>query len=150
MERADFLELVEYLEPRFGTGAMGAWRAIEKIYPDFAELDSETVWESLLAKLDSDPKAQFPPTPPALRAAALDRARHKPRPALPESTGPGEPWAAYSERHYGEVVSLYEAARRAHNDRVAEGKAFCRHPGCLVEVDGVMVHQTNERERARA
>ena len=115
MKREDYAQLVEYLEDRFGVGTMDAWTRAAKVYPDFEGLDTECVWESLLAKLDGDPKAEFPPKPPALRAAALDRMRHKPRPALAQTTERFG-WAEFSRRTFGEVIPLTEAVERRHKE----------------------------------
>jgi hypothetical protein len=106
MQRDDYVQLVEYLEDRFGIGAMDAWANAAKVYPDFEPLDSDSVWEALLAKLDLGP--EFPPKPPALRAAALERMRHKPRQALPETTERWS-WEEFSKRTYGKVIPLMEA-----------------------------------------
>lgn len=115
MDRDQYAEMVEYLEDRFGLGAMDAWANAAKVYPDFQPLDGELVWEALLAKLDSDPKAEFPPKPPALRAATLERLRNRPRPGLPESTE-RYGWAEFSRRTYGEVLSLADAVVRRHEE----------------------------------
>lgn len=109
MTREEYSELVEYIEDRFGPSVMDTWTA--RVYPDFENLESDVVWEALLAKLDSDPKAEFPPKPPALRAAVLDRVRHNPRPALPETTEKYG-WATYSQKTYGKVIPLAEAIER--------------------------------------
>ena len=111
MTRDDYAQLVEYLTDRFGIGRMDAWSQAARIYPDFEHLDTEAVWAALLAKLDGAPKAEWPPTPPALRAAALDRARHtRGLPELPAPKGPT--WAEVSQELYGEVISPGEAAER--------------------------------------
>lgn len=111
MDRDAYAQMVEYLEDRFGIGAMDAWMSAAKVYPDFEKLDGEMVWEALLAKLDSDP-GDFPPKPPALRAAALERMRHKPRPALPQVTEKYD-WAEHCRRTYGEVIPMSEAIERS-------------------------------------
>jgi hypothetical protein len=104
--------MVEFVEDRFGVGRMDAWAAVRSLHKDFASFNRDVVWGCLIAKLDSDPKAEWPPTPPALRAAVLDKLRHSPKPqALPnpqESFG----WSEYSKRTYGEVIPLVEAVRR--------------------------------------
>lgn len=105
MDRESYAELVEYMADRFGQSAMDAWSQAARIYPDFSLLDGECVWEALLAKLDSG--AEFPPKPPALRAAAIERMRHKPRPELPESTERYD-WPEHSRRTYGKVRPIWE------------------------------------------
>lgn len=126
MERDDYAQMVDYLEDRFGIGAMDAWAAAAVIYPDFEKLDSECVWKAMLAKLDADPKADFPPKPPALRAAALERIRQKARPPLPETTEHYD-WAEFSRRTYGEVIPMSEAVERRHSELAAAGKAQTGH-----------------------
>lgn len=112
MTRDEYAQLVDYLTDRFGIGRMDAWSKAAVVYPDFERLDSEAVWAAMLAKLDANAKAEWPPTPPALRAAALDRIRHTSRPpALPPSSG-GPSWAEVSQRLFGEVISPGEAAER--------------------------------------
>lgn len=111
MERDEYAEMVDYLEDRFGIGAMEAWASAAAVYPDFEKLDSECVWKALLAKLDADP-GDFPPKPPALRAAALDRMRHQARPSLPETTEKYD-WEEFSRRTYGEVIPIAEAVERS-------------------------------------
>lgn len=111
MTRDDYAQMVDYLEDRFGIGAMDAWASAAAIYPDFEKLDSECVWKALLAKLDGDP-GDFPPKPPSLRAAALERMRQRARPELPETTERYD-WAEFCRRTYGEVIPMGEAVKRA-------------------------------------
>jgi hypothetical protein len=111
MSPDQFAEMVDYIEDRFGSGRMSAWSAVEALKADYAPLDPEHVWAALLAKLDSDPKAEWPPTPPALRAAALERMRHDPPEQLPETTERYS-WREHSQRTYGEVIPITEALER--------------------------------------
>lgn len=110
MTRIEFAEMVEYITDRFGLAAMDSWEAAPRIYSDFETLDGEVVWAALLAKLDSNPNAEFPPKPPAVRAAALDRLRHSHPKALPESTE-SYGWAEFSQRNYGRYIPLAEVVQ---------------------------------------
>lgn len=123
MTRDQFAEMVDYLTDRYGIGAMDAWAAAARIYPDYETLESEDVWAALLAKLDHDPKAEFPPKPPALRAAVLERIRHHPaQKALPETTDSFS-WREWCQRTYGEVLAPQEAIRRRWAELDGKGKA---------------------------
>ena len=51
MTSAEFAQLIDYIEDRYGIGAMDAWAAAARIYPDYEDLDTEEVWAALLAKL---------------------------------------------------------------------------------------------------
>lgn len=111
MTRDEYAEMVDYLTDRYGIAAMDSWAAAARIYPDFESFDTDEVWAALLVKLDADPKTEWPPKPPALRAAIIDRRRHRPpHSQLPETTTPTT-WREYSERTYGRHVPLAEAAR---------------------------------------
>lgn len=111
MTREEFAQLHDYLVDRFGIGRMDAWAQTGTIYADFEALDTDTVWKALLTRLDTDTRAEFPPTPTALRALTLERIRHT-TPAPPALPKPKTTWAEVSQRLYGEVISPREAVER--------------------------------------
>jgi len=131
MTRPEFVELVEYITDRFGLGRMKSWEAFGKVFVDFEPLASDQVWEALLTRLDSDPKAEWPPTPPALRAAALELIRYSERhrdldvPEVPAIEAAARPvvetygWAEFSMRTYGEVIPVREAVERKAKEKTA-------------------------------
>lgn len=133
MTRVDFADLVEYVESRWGR--IESWINAATVASDFDDLDSETVWDSLLRWFDN-PEHKWPPAPPRLRAVALDRMRaqmrHESRPELPESVETYD-WATYAQETYGEVISLPSAYARRHDELVAQGRIVCEHPHCLDE-----------------
>jgi hypothetical protein len=92
-------------------GSVEVWQG--DLWPLFAELPADPVFEVLTGLRDGGRYPDFPPKPPALRAAVLDRLRHDYTPprALPEPERERYDWAEYSRRVYGEVISLAEAVR---------------------------------------
>ena len=105
-----FAELVEFIEDRWGKSDV--WANAHNLVADFDRLDAVEVWAAVNARITGDPeKARFAPKPAEVIAGALERMRHRPRPALPRTTERYS-WKEYSERTYGEVIPLSEAIER--------------------------------------
>ena len=88
MTRDEYVEMIEWVEDRWGVS--NVWRSAVRLYPDFEALNTDQVYEVLLARRDGDPeKARYAPKPGELRALTLERMRHTPPPprdAIPETT----------------------------------------------------------------
>ena len=111
MTRAEYVEMVSYIEDRWGPAF---WSGAPRLYDDFESLDTDKVYEVLLARASSDPQtARFAPKPAELVALTYAQMRI-PEPSPPAIDAWDGSWALYSERHYGKVISLGEAMRRRH------------------------------------
>ncbi len=111
MTRAEYVEMVSYLEDRWGPAF---WTSAARLYADFEPLNTDKVYTVLLARASGDPRtARYAPKPAELVALTYARMRipDPQPPAIDAGTGS---WARYSERHYGKVISLSEAMRRRH------------------------------------
>ena len=111
MTRSEYVEMVSYLEDRWGPAF---WTGAARIYADFEGLTTDKVYEVLLARTSGDPQtARFAPKPAELVALTYARMRI-PEPLPPALDAGDGSWARYSEKHYGKVVSLGDAMRRRH------------------------------------
>jgi hypothetical protein len=111
MTRTEYVEMVSYIEDRWGSSF---WAHADKLYSDFEGLDTEAVYEVLLARTATDPeRARYAPRPPELVALTYQQMR-VPKPAPPAIDAHHQSWAVYSEKTYGKVISLVEAVQRRH------------------------------------
>ena len=111
MTRSEYVEMVSYIEDRWGSAF---WTGAPRLYADFEPLNTDKVYEVLLARASGDPQtARFAPKPAELVALTYTQMR-SPEPAPPAIDAGDSSWALYSERHYGKVISLGEAMRRRH------------------------------------
>ncbi len=111
MTRTEYVEMVSYIEDRWGNSF---WASAPRLYHDFEKLDTDKVYEVLLARVADDPeRARFAPRPPELVALTYQRMRI-PVPLPPAIDAGDGSWALYSQQHYGKVITLGEAMRRRH------------------------------------
>ncbi len=107
MTPKEYGEMVGLIETWWGPSS--PWQEADN-YGLFRDLDTEPTFETLTAMRDGGNYSDWPPKPPALRAAALDLIRHSPQPGTQlELEGERYDWAEYSKRTYGEVVTLDRA-----------------------------------------
>ena len=113
MTRAEYVEMVSYIEDRWGPAF---WSGAPRLYGDFKDLVTDKVYEVLLARASGDPQtARYAPKPAEL--VALTYARMRIPDPLPPAIDAGDgSWALYSEKHYGKVISLDEAMRQRHSE----------------------------------
>jgi len=111
MTRAEYVEMVSYIEDRWGPAF---WSAAPRLYADFESLTTDKVYEVLLARASGDPgTARFAPKPAELVALTYQRMRI-PEPEPPAIDAGEGSWAVYSQSHYGKVISLGDAMRQRH------------------------------------
>ncbi len=107
----DYADMIDWVDDHWG--AVKSWANAERLTTEFAKLDADLAWECLLGRVTGDPeKAKWPPSPAELIAAATQRMRRKPTPALPETTS-RYTWKEHSVNQYGEVITIAEAVERS-------------------------------------
>lgn len=120
MRREKFVELVEYIEDRWGV--VDSWANAHRLVDDFDRLPADLVWEVLLRRLAGDEeKAKWPPRPAELIAGTRARMRQQPVPALPATTNK-EKWAEYAKRVYGGEGLTLDEAMRQRSDELTRGR----------------------------
>lgn len=116
MTRSEYVEMVSYIEDRWGPAF---WSGAARLYGDFKPLNTDKVYEVLLARASGDPQtARFAPKPAELVALTYAQMRI-PKPSPPAIDAGDGSWALYSQKHYGKGISLGEAMRRRHLELTA-------------------------------
>lgn len=141
MTPPELAELVEWIEDRWGS--VPTWANARNLTTDFEALDATNVWAAVHARLTNPDLAKYAPRPADIIAGAHEQARIHADPtrraALPESTDRGS-WAEYSQKTYGEVISIQDAIKRRHADM--EGlfveDTDARLPGETAEIEDGM------------
>ncbi len=115
MTPAEYVEMVSYIEDRWGTSSV--WASAERLYDDFAELDTYKIYEALVGRITSDPSsARFAPKPAELVSLTLERMRRPVvDPPVAITVGAGS-WADYAQKTYGKPIPLAEAIQRRHRE----------------------------------
>ena len=116
MTRSEYVEMVSYIEDRWGPAF---WTGAARVYGDFEPLTTDKVYEVLLARASGDPQtARFAPKPGELVALVYAQMRI-PEPSPSAVTAGDGSWARYSQSHYGKVISLSEAMHKRHLELIA-------------------------------
>lgn len=127
MTGADFTELVEWIQDRWGRHDE-VWANSSRFARDFEGLPAEDVWSALFAKGNG----QWAPRPPELVGAATELWRSRLRnEGVPVLEAPkGASWSEWCEDQFGRVRSFGEVIRDRHAELFSEGS--CRSPVCDV------------------
>jgi hypothetical protein len=122
MTPADYAGMVQYIAVRWGDASLWESGAETLYHEEFADLDSENVWQALNDYLDDPEFAHWTPKPPdiRLRAKVIARDRVDPTRALPSSVeeAPGMGWGEWCVEVFGEVRRADEVIRERHRELV--------------------------------
>lgn len=133
MTADEFVELVEWITDRWGTGDE-VWANADRFATDFKPLDGADVWEAVYSK----GTGRWAPRPMELvaeaRAIGAERARREgpQQKQLPDVSASGQDWSEWRKKRYP-GKSWRQVIRDRHAELLSEGQ--CRSPFCDVHRD---------------
>jgi hypothetical protein len=129
MTRAEFVELVEWIQDRWGSSDE-VWANADRFVSDFESVPAEDVWAALYAQGNG----QWAPRPMELRAGALERMRSRMRPERQTnalSAPKGASWSEWCVEQFGESRRFEDVIRERH------AELDCRSPWCDIHREEV-------------